>query len=784
MGAKKGIILRQIRSVRFYKYFLSYLFLLVVILLLLGTVVYKSFISTLRQEVEVSNIASLNQITAMMDMRFKELDRTAFHIYTNPQLRAYNVMESNYNALQAVGELGKYKSSNEFVDDIILYHDYDGKKRLFSSTRDADIDTFFNYLTKYENWSKEEFLNFFSKGAKPVIRSVETIYYNNVQSRFATYVYPLPISSAVPTSAVMYLIEENTLFSMLRSALNDYDGFAYILDEGGKPIAYISKGESNVKVLDLLDQLNKVKQGGNIDSIKVLNESYSVVREHSEYNRWSYITVIKTDQLMKKVYTKRSLFNYAAFIVLLLGVIIAFTMATSSYKPLGDIAERITEYGGQSNSKGSAGEDELELISTMFDRISSENKGLMSQLENKAGMMREQMLRRMFMKSNLDLDEVRNLCDLSGTRLDFPCFEVLMFLIDDYSNITVGSDERTVELLKFSITNVVEELAAEIGYGYGLEMEEGCKIAVLMNFKTEYDKERYISGLAYRAKNFFMQHFGVTLTVGIGKTYDDISSVRKSFQEANRAVYFRLVKGKNNVIFYEDIRDIHRSVYKYPIDKENQLILAIRQGKSEEVKTITEEFKAYIIEQELRPEPIQYIFFGFVNAVIKTLDEMDIELSKSFETEKEKLFTEPFETIDELGNRITAFCSEVCTYIEKNKESKNFELREKILDIINRRYNDNNLTLEGIADECGVSSVYVSRYFKDQTGYTLMKYIDTLRMNKAKELLKNTNLVIKEILQQVGYVDEANFMRKFKKNEGITPTQYRSVACNSVNNDE
>ena len=55
-----------------------------------------------------------------------------------------------------------------------------------------------------------------------------------------------------------------------------------------------------------------------------------------------------------------------------------------------------------------------------------------------------------------------------------------------------------------------------------------------------------------------------------------------------------------------------------------------------------------------------------------------------------------------------------------------------------------------------------------------MRYIDTLRMEQAKRLLQSTQLTIREIVKEVGYTDVSNFMRKFKKNEGITPTQYRN----------
>ena len=56
-----------------------------------------------------------------------------------------------------------------------------------------------------------------------------------------------------------------------------------------------------------------------------------------------------------------------------------------------------------------------------------------------------------------------------------------------------------------------------------------------------------------------------------------------------------------------------------------------------------------------------------------------------------------------------------------------------------------------------------------------MQYIDKLRFNKAKDLLVSSDYAIKEIVAMAGYVDEANFLRKFKKNEGISPSRYRDI---------
>ena len=81
--------------------------------------------------------------------------------------------------------------------------------------------------------------------------------------------------------------------------------------------------------------------------------------------------------------------------------------------------------------------------------------------------------------------------------------------------------------------------------------------------------------------------------------------------------------------------------------------------------------------------------------------------------------------------------------------------------------------LESVADEFGVSSNYLSRFFKQETGCSFIQYVTMIRMDRARELLVNSNKQIKEIVAEIGYIDVANFVRKFKGYEGATPGQYR-----------
>lgn len=70
---------------------------------------------------------------------------------------------------------------------------------------------------------------------------------------------------------------------------------------------------------------------------------------------------------------------------------------------------------------------------------------------------------------------------------------------------------------------------------------------------------------------------------------------------------------------------------------------------------------------------------------------------------------------------------------------------------------------------------YLSTLFKKETGETISDYTQKLRLEKAKNLLRTTNLNLNEIAAQVGYSDPKHFSKLFKKTFGIRPQDYRKM---------
>ena len=115
---------------------------------------------------------------------------------------------------------------------------------------------------------------------------------------------------------------------------------------------------------------------------------------------------------------------------------------------------------------------------------------------------------------------------------------------------------------------------------------------------------------------------------------------------------------------------------------------------------------------------------------------------------------------------------EACRNIQSKRSEKSGSLIEEAMRYIRENYS-RDISLDEVSQEVNISPYYFSKLFKDSTDQNFIEYLTNLRMEKARELLLTTESSMKEICVAVGYADPNYFSRIFKKNTGVTPTEYK-----------
>ena len=111
--------------------------------------------------------------------------------------------------------------------------------------------------------------------------------------------------------------------------------------------------------------------------------------------------------------------------------------------------------------------------------------------------------------------------------------------------------------------------------------------------------------------------------------------------------------------------------------------------------------------------------------------------------------------------------------ILNHDHSHKSKLIKQVVEYINGHYQE-DLTVESISEACGYSRFYISKTFKEVSGVTVTRYINAIRIERAKVLMKNGNASLSEIAIQCGFMNLSYFSKVFKRIENVAPYEYRT----------
>lgn len=138
-------------------------------------------------------------------------------------------------------------------------------------------------------------------------------------------------------------------------------------------------------------------------------------------------------------------------------------------------------------------------------------------------------------------------------------------------------------------------------------------------------------------------------------------------------------------------------------------------------------------------------------------------------------------SIEELTKRFTNFSTmlqELYGMLSENVSLDDFPNSYnnnfiQVLQFINHNYMK-DISTSDISKHLNLNQNYISQLFKKETGSTYTKYLTQLRIEKAKQLLQQTDLSLSDICAEIGYNDYFYFLKTFKKYEGMSPSTYRA----------
>lgn len=286
--------------------------------------------------------------------------------------------------------------------------------------------------------------------------------------------------------------------------------------------------------------------------------------------------------------------------------------------------------------------------------------------------------------------------------------------------------------------------------------------------------EKHLNNFYQKACNLLDLFAFLKITIGVGNAYSDISLFAQSYRDAMEAVYYRIIYGCGQIIYYEKLSHIPF------LSKEEKNIYIHNFRRAIEAINLTE-FLNLINQLFFKPKHL-FPLFDVID-IIKDINQVLIHTDASLNHEDlsiDYLSGQIYYAIENalsLGSLKEAVADPVISIFENihaASQAQNAKPIRIVLKYIEEHYHE-TIRLEDMAALVSLNPAYLSNIFKKETGENFVLFLNAYRIDKAKEILKNTQLTINEVAYSVGFLDGRYFSKSFKKLVGITPKDYRKL---------
>ncbi|MCU6707868.1 helix-turn-helix domain-containing protein [Paenibacillus sp. J5C_2022] len=710
--------------------------------------------------IEDTGIHSLNQVRNMTDMRMSELKNISARISADPDLSAYIIRSDGFHTREAIRKLGEYRDNSIIIDEIYLY--FRGDEYIYSSEGSNELTTLSNYFYKFNGGDDQQFLQVLNTVEIPMIKSYEDVVVENTEARLLTYLYPIPPGASYTNGAVMYVIKESMLNSLIEDILGNLKGSVYIFDADNNVL--VSKNrEGGIQVDEVQRRL--MYDGNSKQNIKYFamnGEKYSLMTVTSDVSHWTFATLIPTDQFLGEVTHVKWIMGICFFIILVIGLSAILYISRYQYRPIRELTDHVKRVWSHTGLRGKPN-NELERIKETIDEVVREHQGLVKQIDTHRPLLIEQFLHRLLRGNQKNREEADSF--IQSQQLQF--FEGCCFVV--YITFGEGADQTASAQKKNDVLNMLSDFAWSGGHGYGIELIHEHAIALIVSVQAvEGNAKRQQEIAVIDIQNKLRQELNVPFTIGIGRYYDHITDMNQSFIEASAAAGYRLVGKNRNWIFFDEIEGGEGNNLWYPIQEQVKLTQSLKQGDREVAQETLNAILSSIDEKVQSLLLIKLTCMDVINTVFKMINELNITDNTM---DLKKLVH--FNSLKELHDELRRLVDQICDQVTCMKEEQSASLKHGIISFIQEHFASADISLDRIAERFDLSGSNLSRLVKEQTGESFTDYVGKLRLVYIKKQLKETDTPIKTIIADAGYLDVSSFIRKFKGIEGVTPGQYR-----------
>ena len=386
---------------------------------------------------------------------------------------------------------------------------------------------------------------------------------------------------------------------------------------------------------------------------------------------------------------------------------------------------------------------------------------------------------------SMDMMEVYKRAEKLGLDIVAEAYNVLIFTMNCDEDFSGQRDEyssweaESLELLEnFFAGHSSAMLFRSNIFSYGVLLK-GQRETIEENTRACVDEIRKILSRQDGRREWFL---------AVGQSVERLSQIQKSYHTASRAFSQRYLYDEN-ILYYDEMETMEHPggqaetednayLQKVDVNALNPAILQkfLSNGLQEDTENFVKDY-FYAIGQEPMESLVfrNYVILNVRFSVISFIKGLECDTNEMESADTEEVLAESGKNMESAIAYAKKMISQAIEIRDQNSGNKNRSILKTAVDFIDSHYMDEEISLNTVANVANVSSNHFSALFSQNMGQTFIEYLTTLRMNKAKELLRCTGMRSSEIAGEIGYKDAHYFSYLFKKTQGMTPSDYRKA---------
>lgn len=738
------------KSHAFKTFFLSYL-IFIAITLTTFAITYRLIYNIIDKNNEDLSSAMLNQATNTVEPYTEDIGNIINRISKNSDLsdfltkEIFNPSSRHYDPgiiSKLIPQLQSLSQSSPFEDVYIYSHI--NNKIITTSSIFSPEEMYGSFL----RFSDMDFNEFYESYLKP--RTYNRLYpemditLSGEDSRYILSMTSFPILDEQVSGNLMLFINSQKLLDTLSNSFDSGISYSYFYYKDT-----LLAQTPNAPKLEVIP-----KEAKNV--IKANGDEYMLYTSGNK-DEYTFVIAIPTKTAMHSLTWYKWLIMLSLLCSTVIYALTALILSHYNVRPLKNI---ISHFGATTSPVP----DEYAMISDSISSLITEKNNLQAEHTKNLPILVSNYLHMLINGHMADTDEILETTNRLGLDLPWKSHYLLILSIVDITASELGDIERLItakEHLGSLLAHNLRYISCDISVS---------STAFLIDSGTDPENAMLkIETAVNKAADSLSENCMVRIKAALSEPFEQLDDIFFAYQAVMDIFNNGLKTHFNNTIWCTSLPD-SLSNYYYPSELESKLLQSVKQHNRDQIFSILDNILEKNDDRTLLTTDSYRLNFNIKSTVYKVLNTEKINQDHTITSYIEQLDENlPIEDFFSVAKALFSYIT------EQSKENEpDTDLGEVFIRFVTDSYTNPDFCRHTFAEKFHITDDYVSKLFKEYTGFQFHEYITKLRIEHACRLLKETKHSTEKIAEEVGYNNVMSFRRAFKAYTGTTPKDYKS----------